>query len=98
DLADAADDSLNEFLELRNTSASPVPFFDPVHPANTWRVRGGASFTFPPGFTLGVGASLLLVNFDTADAAQIAAFRAKYGVPVNVSIFGPYSGKLNNDQ
>ena len=47
--------------------------------------------------TLAAGEYVLLVNFNPADATQRAAFRTKYGVGTDVRLFGPYSGKLNND-
>jgi len=39
---------------------------------------------------------VVVVHFDSANAAQVAAFRAKYSVPGGVAVFGPYLGKLGN--
>jgi hypothetical protein len=39
---------------------------------------------------------MILANFNVADSAKMAAFHAKYGVPGNVAILGPLSGKLAN--
>jgi hypothetical protein len=81
----------HEYLKLVNTSGSVVPLFDPLNPTNTWKVAG-IDFTFPPGVQLTAGDSLLLVR-DTITPAQ---FRAAYGVPAAIDIFG-YSGELDND-
>ncbi len=86
-----------EFIELLNISGQTVPLYDPANPANTWRLRGGSDFDFPPGVTLAPGATLLLVNFDpVADTASLAAFRAAYSPPANVRILGPYVESLSD--
>jgi hypothetical protein len=40
---------------------------------------------------------MLLVGFNPADASALAAFRAKFAVPANVLVAGPWSGRLAND-
>jgi hypothetical protein len=77
-----------EFIELLNVSTSSVVLFDPANPGNTWRING-ASFQFPTNVTLGVGEYLLVV--DTSPAQ----FRAQYGIPTSVQIFGPM-GRLGD--
>jgi hypothetical protein len=79
----------DEFVELKNITGSPVPLFDPATPTNQWRLNG-VGFTFPPNVTLGANGLLLLVQTDPA------AFRAKYSVPAEVPIFGPYGGELQD--
>ncbi|HEY2951665.1 MAG TPA: immunoglobulin domain-containing protein, partial [Verrucomicrobiae bacterium] len=97
DIGGTNDDTVNEFIELKNIASLPVSLFDTNYVTNHWRLQDGVSFTFPPGATIAAGAYLLVVNFDpSADLAQLAAFRAKYGVSTNVPIFGPYGGKLDN--
>jgi hypothetical protein len=90
------DNTLDEYIELLNITASPVPLFDPAAPTNTWQVKGGVDFIFPTNVTLPAGQYLLLVNFDPGDTNLLASFVAKYAVPGGVLIFGPYGGKLNN--
>jgi hypothetical protein len=86
-----------EFVELRNITAEPVPLFDPDYPTNTWQVRNGIDYTFATNQTLAAGGCLLLVAFDpVTNAAALAGFRAKYSVPTNASIYGPYAGRLSN--
>lgn len=96
--ASPAENEAEEFIELRNITASAVPLFDPAHPTNTWRLSGGVEFRFPPGANLPAHGFALVVNFDPlADPSALAAFRAKFDVPDGALLFGPYRGKLNND-
>ena len=96
DLPGATDNQADEYIELVNTSAQPVPFFDPLAPTNTWHLRGGVDFDFPAGFTLGAGSNVVLVSFPNGNPSLLAAFRGKFGLFANVPIFGPYTGKLDN--
>lgn len=89
--------SVDEFVELRNVTAGPLNLFDPDHATNRWRLRGGVDFTFPPGTTLPPGGFALLVSFDPLwPTNPEAAFRAAFNVPTEVPIFGPWTGGLNN--
>jgi hypothetical protein len=91
------DNTIDEFVELLNITASPLPLFDPTNSANTWKLSGGIDLVFPTNLTLPAGGVLLAVNFDpAANPGQLAAFRAKYAVPADVIVLGPYSGKLDN--
>ncbi|HKS36867.1 MAG TPA: lamin tail domain-containing protein, partial [Verrucomicrobiae bacterium] len=84
-----------EYLELQNLSANPVPLFDPAHPTNTWRLAGGIEFAFPAGVTIPAQGFLLVVNFDPAtNAVTASAFRMNYGVPGQVSLCGPFGSRL----
>jgi hypothetical protein len=84
-----------EFIELHNITAAPVSLFDPASPSNTWRLRRGIEFEFPPGATIPAGGYATLVSFDPAlDATARTAFDAAYG-PVT-RLFGPYRGRLSN--
>ena len=91
------DNTRDEFIEIRNSSAQAAPLFDPAHTTNTWRLRGGADFDFPENVTLAPGGMLLVVNFDPQfEPWAEAEFRAQYGVPAEVPILGPLRGKLSN--
>ncbi|MBN1669827.1 MAG: lamin tail domain-containing protein [Kiritimatiellae bacterium] len=79
-----------EFIELLNIGGQTVKLYDIGTPANTWQLDGAVEFTFPAGAQLAAGAFALVVPTDAA------AFRATYAVPVEVQIFGPYSGVLDN--
>jgi hypothetical protein len=88
--------AFGEYVELLNLTDQPVPLFDPQAPANTWLLRGGIDFTLPTSLTLAPGGALLLVTFDPTNLLLQAAFRSAYGVPADVVLAGPYSGKLDN--
>jgi hypothetical protein len=90
------DNDRDEYIELHNTSGASVPLFDPLNPGNTWRLRDAVDFNFPPGVTLPAGGYLLVVSFDPADVATLAAFRQVNGVPLDTPIYGPWNGKLDN--
>jgi hypothetical protein len=93
----AFDNTRDEFIEIRNSSAQTVPLYDPVHWTNTWRIRGGADFDFPVNVSLAPGELLLVVNFDPVlEPWAETAFRTKFAVPAGVRIYGPLSGKLSN--
>lgn len=90
------DNTVDEFVELANITGASVPLFDPLHPTNRWIIQGGVSFTFPRDISLAAGAVALVVSFDPANTAQLAAFKTKYSVPDTATVFGPYLGKLGN--
>jgi Lamin Tail Domain/CotH kinase protein/Fn3 associated len=97
DIGGTTDDTLNEFIELRNITGASVNLFDAAHSTNTWRLAGGVSFAFPTNVTLAAGAHLLVVSFNPGSSpAQLAAFRAINGVSVSTAVYGPWSGKLDN--
>lgn len=79
----------DEFIELKNISASAVQLFDATYPSNTWRLNG-VGFLFPSNLTIVADGYLLLV------ATNPAAFRTKHSVPAEVGIIGPYAGALQD--
>lgn len=96
DLPGGLDNTDEEYVELRNITAAPVPLFDPAHATNRWHLRGGVDFDFPANVSLGAGQSLVVVSFDPANAAATAAFRGKYALFAGLPLFGPFSGRLDN--
>jgi hypothetical protein len=94
-LTGGGDNQADEYVEIYNVTTTPVQLYDSTHPTNHWRVRGGLSFDFPL-ITLGPAGSLVLVGFDPMNPALLAAFREKYPPFVGASIFGPFSGNLDN--
>lgn len=79
----------DEFVELRNIAVTNVALFDTAAPTNRWRLDG-LGFTLPSNLTMQAGSFALLVGGDPS------VFRAKYGVPASVVIFGPWTGQLQN--
>lgn len=92
------DNDLDEYIELLNSAIDPVPLFDLQNPTNTWRLRDAVDFEFPQGVTLQPGEFIVLVGFDPqTNAAALDAFRARYSVSQSLRVFGPWRGKLAND-
>jgi hypothetical protein len=91
------DNAHDEYLELHNLTDQPVPLYDTAYPSNTWRLDDAVQFTFPGGTVLPAGGSLVLVNFDPSiNLSEAGTFRAQFGFPGDVPLFGPYGGKLGN--
>ena len=80
----------DEFVEVQNISATNVPLSDPLYPTNTWRIRKAIDFDFPSGSQLAAGAKAIVVPIAPA------SFRARYTVPADVQVFGPYTNVLDN--
>jgi uncharacterized protein YjbI with pentapeptide repeats len=95
DIGGTNDNAVDEFLELYNPTAAPVPLFNTN---GAWRLDGEVNWTLPLNLTLAPGEYLLVVNFDPlADPAQLAAFRTLYALTdPGLRIGGPYNGKLAN--
>lgn len=91
------DNTLEEFVELRSVTNAPLPLFDPGAPENTWHLAGTVDFRFPAGLTLAPDGYLLVVGFDPVKQPSVLAeFRARYAVPGDVPVLGPWQGKLLN--
>jgi hypothetical protein len=91
-----AEEARAEYIELHNITDAAVPLFDPAAPTNTWRIEDAVTFAFPTGAEIPAGGFVLVVRFDPANAADLAAFRARHGVDEGVTIYGPWSGRLDN--
>lgn len=92
-----ANDSVNEYIELRNNSSTNVPLYDPNAPTNTWRLRNAVSFNFPPNLTLIPSGRIIVVGFDPLGfPATLATFRTKYSLAPDATVVGPWNGNLNN--
>src|SRR6185436_9176061 len=84
------DNVLAEYIQLRNTSASPVSLFDPAYPTNRWRLRDAVKFDFPASTVLPANGTLLVVSFDpVTNAAARAQFLFTYGLPGGTALLGP---------
>ncbi|PYK99740.1 MAG: hypothetical protein DME19_07575 [Verrucomicrobia bacterium] len=95
DIGGTNDNTVDEYVELLNPTAETVRLQDTN---GTWRLDGGVSFTtFPANTTIAAGGILLVVNFDPSDSTASNRFRNIYGITDgNVTLLGPYSGKLGN--
>jgi hypothetical protein len=98
--------SIDEFIELHNITATNVPLYCTFTNesgyglaaiTNTWQLQNAVEYAFPTNVTLAADGRLLVTSIDpVANPEQLAAFRTLYNVPINVPIFGPWSGKLDN--
>jgi hypothetical protein len=89
--------TLDEFIEIRNITSLPVPLFDPNATTNTWKLSGGIDFVFPANLTLPANGYLLLVNFNpVTNTTQLALFQQRYSVGAGVTVAGPYGSSLDN--
>lgn len=81
----------HEFIEVRNLTATP---FDIAQ----WELTDGAAFTFPE-FDSGAPLETFLKAFERIVICDTdpATFRASYGIPASVRVFGPWDGKLGNN-
>ncbi len=78
-----------EYVELLNLTSTNVPLYSVAFPTNAWRLSG-IGFTLPTNLTLSPQALLLLTATNPAD------FRARYSVPADVTVLGPFSGTLQD--
>jgi hypothetical protein len=91
------DNTLDEYIELANLTAQPIPLYDPGAATNAWKLDGAVEYRFPTNFTLAANGVLLLVGFDpVADPAAASAFRTRFSVPAQVPVLGPWAGQLGN--
>ncbi|MEO8428162.1 MAG: hypothetical protein ABI651_13715, partial [Verrucomicrobiota bacterium] len=91
-------DSEDEYIELANRRDQAVALFDPSALTNTWRLSGSVEYSFPANTYVPANGYLLVVSFDpVVNSTQAQAFKAKYGIGEEVTLVGPYSGHLDND-
>jgi hypothetical protein len=82
---------LLEFVEIYN----PAPTNRPL---DHWQLLKGINFAFPNGILLPATGTVVLVNFDPqTDPTALANFRAAYNIGTEVPLYGPFSGRLDNN-
>jgi hypothetical protein len=94
-LANPEDNTNDEYIELYNPTENLVTFENAV---GTWRIDGGVEYNFPANTTLGADGYLVIVPFDPlTDVVARTAFLDSYVLANGqVTMLGPYSGKLSN--
>ncbi|MEE8451571.1 MAG: lamin tail domain-containing protein, partial [Thermoguttaceae bacterium] len=80
-----------EFVEIYNPTSETIDL-------TGWRLRKGIDFDFDfaTPTELAAQATLVVVSFDPNDVDRLTAFRDEYSIDASVTLFGPYSGKLEN--
>ena len=83
-------DGGHEFVEIDNLTSTP---FDIA----LWRLSGGVDFEFPD-FSTASPRNTFLKAFEKIVICDTdpGTFRAAYGLPSAVRVFGPWEGNLNN--
>jgi hypothetical protein len=80
----------DEFIELKNLTGDAVTLYDLAFLEDTWKFTSGIAYTFPMGKSVPANGLALVVGIDPGQ------FRAKYGVPAAVPIFGSFAGLLDD--
>jgi hypothetical protein len=85
-----ADSNAYEYIELFNRTSSAVALCHSEYSSNVWKLDGAVEFSFPEGTVLAAGECLIISETDAA------TFRGCYSVDDDVTVLGPYDGKLSN--
>ena len=93
--ANPEDNTNHEYIELYNPTGSAVLL---ESAAGTWRIDGGVGYTFPANMILAAGEYLVIVPFDPLInlVARTAFLDAYVLINTQVTMLGPYEGKLSN--
>jgi hypothetical protein len=87
----ASDNQNEEYIELHNITAEPVPLYR-YQEQEPWQFTDGIEFAFPsdPIVTIPAYGYVLVVK-------DVDAFTARYdSMPTDVAVLGPYEGQLKN--
>ncbi len=93
------ENTVDEYLVLRNTSAAPVPLWVDAsgNPLGTWRIRGEVDFDLPTNTTLAAGGRVIVAPFAPTDTVALARFTSRYGAVTNGALLvGPWDGTLSD--
>jgi hypothetical protein len=75
--------SIEEYIEVTNTSGAEVPLYDSKVPGNRWKI-GGIDFTFPANLSIKPNEKIVIYS----DVVTEAQFRSDYGVDAGVRVYG----------
>jgi len=79
----------SEFVVLRNITTDLIPLYNELYPAEPWKIAG-INFFFP--LNQYINPDGYVVVGDTTPAV----LRSMYNIPVEVPVYGPYLGTLQN--
>jgi hypothetical protein len=93
--ANPEDNTNDEYVEILNPTPVSVALWTS---AGSWRLDGGVAYLFPSNTVLEVGARRTIVSFDpvTNAVARDAFLDAHALTNAEVTLLGPYSGRLDN--
>ncbi len=86
------DDEDFEFVEIHNPTGTPVNL-------ENWQLRKGVDIDFDITETIGPLETIVVVTFNPTNpdnSGRLDAFRARYGIGNEVTIYGGFSGQLDN--
>lgn len=87
----------DEFIELQNVSGQSLTLETPGIPEAGWMIEGDVRITLSPQLRIPAGGLLAVVGFDPVlNPGRLADFRARFGMPVDGVVVGPYSGRLSH--
>jgi hypothetical protein len=96
---DGTNNVIGEYIELRNTTGSRLPLFDPAFPTNGYKVKVSdeTAFVFTNTDYIEANSFVLLVTFDpAAEPDKLNLFRSTYtNLPAGIPIRGPYDNNLS---
>jgi len=92
------DNTLDEFIELRNITDETVLLYDPQFPTNTWTLTDAVQFAFTSGTQLPARGVAVVVGFPPTNLTQRTRFQSVHGLPESVPLYGPYRGRLDNSE
>ena len=75
-------DTVAEFIEIKNISASEVPLFDEIDTTRTWRIPS-VGFSFPLNTALRAGEVALIVS----DGVSLDTLKSRYSITDSVKLF-----------
>lgn len=81
----------DDYIELTNITDASVDLHHPDNSQLTWWVEGIGDYSLPAGMSLPARGRLLITPLAPH------AFRAKYNVPADIQIVGPYQGGLKDE-
>ncbi|MDA7665333.1 lamin tail domain-containing protein [Verrucomicrobia bacterium] len=87
-----------EFIEIFNRSSERVTLSSSENTLVGWRIAGGVSYHFESDVILEPMQVLLLVNYDpNTEPMKNQALQQNWGLPLDVSVLGPFDGRLDNE-
>lgn len=87
----------DEYIELYNPNDYAVQLYDSNYPTNTWRLRDAVEYSFPQGTIIPPKGFIVVVGFDPqTNSDSLASFTNHYNLAANTTLFGPFSGNLDN--
>ena len=79
-----------EYLEIFNAGAE-------TQDLTNWRLNDGVDFTFPTGYQLPAGESVVVLSFDpVVSPDKLSAFRSAFSFADSVPLLGGWTGRLEN--